>query len=383
MSDVTVSPDEVARRTVRHADWVPCKSAFIDARTPGSDLKDNYAFIGRGVSQNPNQFVNLSEPHGFNLGAAGMPNGVTNSLHLHFTAEVFINFGGDYQLRWGADGDQGQYRSVDGDVISVPTWIFRGFTNVGADEGILLTVLGGDDTGGILWGPDVIAEAGRHGLYLTVDGELIDTAEGGQVPAGARLVSPMPQEEIERLDRYTNAEFAGRVVSSTDREWTREPFLCSRLPGGGAELCSVIGYGMVEDRRSEPRIHEPHGFDLAWLRARPGDGILTHRHTDAQVLTCRSGRWAVRLNTGADTRTVELGRLDSLSVPAGAWRSITLVDAPEEGTGELLVINSGDARTHVTWAPEVVDAARDAGSVLDANRYLAPAAALAFATVDD
>ena len=159
MTDTVVPPGEVVRRTIRRSDWVPCKAAFIDCRTPGSDRKDNYSFIGAGVSQNADQFVNLTEPHGFNLGAAGMPNGTTNSLHLHFTAEVFINFDGDYQLRWGADGRQGEYRSVDGDVISVPTWIFRGFTNVGDDEGVLLTVLGRDDTGGIIWGPDVLREA--------------------------------------------------------------------------------------------------------------------------------------------------------------------------------------------------------------------------------
>ena len=91
-----------------------------------------------GVSQSTQQFVNLTEPHGFSLGAAGMPRGTTNSLHLHFTAEVFINFGGEFRLRWGADGSQGEYVSTDGDVISVPTWIFRGFTNEGPDDGILL-----------------------------------------------------------------------------------------------------------------------------------------------------------------------------------------------------------------------------------------------------
>ena len=97
---------------------MPCNAAFIDCRTPGSDRKDNYSFIGSGVSQNAEQFVNLTEPHGFNLGAAGMPNGVTNNLHLHFTAEVFINFGGKFRLRWGVDGEQGEYVSHDGDVIS-------------------------------------------------------------------------------------------------------------------------------------------------------------------------------------------------------------------------------------------------------------------------
>ncbi|MFC4944334.1 hypothetical protein [Pseudonocardia sp. GCM10023141] len=383
MPDTVVTPGEIARRTVRRQDWVPCKAAFIDCRTPGSDRKDNYSFIGPGVSQNAEQFVNLREPHGFNLGAAGMPHGTTNSLHLHFTAEVFINFGGDYQLRWGADGRQGEYRSVDGDVVSVPTWIFRGFTNVGDDEGILLTVLGHDDNGGIIWGPSVLAEAAGHGLYLTSDNQLVDTVQGEQVPAGATLVRPMAQEEIDKLDAYSVAAFRTRVAHAGDRTWLPRPFLCSGLPGGGAELSPMIGYGMSEDRRAVPWQHEPHGFDLAWLRAPVGEGVLTHRHGEAQVLTARSGRWAVRINTGSAESVVELGRLDSLSVPAGAWRSFELREAGPDGTGELLVVNSGDARTVLEWAPEVVAAARAAGQVLDANGYVAPAAVLAAATEDD
>ena len=213
MSQTTVTRDEVRRRTILHSDWVPCKAAFIDCRTPGSDRKDNYSFIGSGVSQSSQQFVNLTEPHGFSLGAAGMPRGTTNSLHLHFTAEVFINFGGEYRLRWGADGSQGEYVSTDGDVISVPTWIFRGFTNEGPDEGILLTVLGRDDTGGIIWGPTVLKEAEGYGLRLTADNRLIDTAAGDEVPTDVALISPMPQEEIDRLDRFTVEQFRTRVVT--------------------------------------------------------------------------------------------------------------------------------------------------------------------------
>lgn len=388
MPDTVVPPGEIARRTVRRTDWVPCKAAFIDCRTPGSDRKDNYSFIGPGVTQSAEQFVNLREPHGFSLGAAGMPRGVTNSLHLHFTAEVFINFGGDYRLRWGADGRQGEYVSVDGDVVSMPTWIFRGFTNEGDDDGILLTVLGGDDTGGIIWGPSVLEEAAGHGLHLTADNRLVDTVQGERVPDGVALVAPMPQEEIDRLETVTVEQFRRRVTHEADRVWTPVPYLCSGLPGGGAELCPVIGYGTVEDRRAEPRLHEPHGFSLAWLRAVPGEGVLTHRHADAQVLTAKAGRWAVRVNTGADEVTVELGPLDTLSVPAGAWRSITLLDAAggraaEPGTGELLVVTDGDGRTLLDWAPEVAAAARAYGDVLDANGYRAPAAVLAAATADD
>ena len=58
---VTVDTTEIERRTIRRSDWVPCNSAFIDCRTPGSDRKENYAFIGAGVSQNANQYVNLEE----------------------------------------------------------------------------------------------------------------------------------------------------------------------------------------------------------------------------------------------------------------------------------------------------------------------------------
>ena len=60
-------------RIVRRSEMVPCKSAFIDTYTPGSHLKENFSIIGPGVTENPEQVINISEPHGFNFGAAGQP----------------------------------------------------------------------------------------------------------------------------------------------------------------------------------------------------------------------------------------------------------------------------------------------------------------------
>ncbi|MCF2436198.1 cupin domain-containing protein [Streptomyces thinghirensis] len=111
------------------------------------------------MSQAAGQFVNLRLPHGYNIGAAAMPHGITNNLHLHYTAEVFVCTEGEYLLRWGADGTEGELPLRAGDIVSVPTWIFRGFTNTGPDDGWLFTVLGMDDTGGIIWGPSVLREA--------------------------------------------------------------------------------------------------------------------------------------------------------------------------------------------------------------------------------
>ena len=96
----------------------------------------------------------------------------------------------------------------------MPTWVFRGFTNVGADDGILLTVLGQDDNGGIIWGPQVLEEAAGHGLHLTADNRLIDTVAGDLVPDDVTLIKPMPQEEIDRLDEVSPEQFRERVVDA-------------------------------------------------------------------------------------------------------------------------------------------------------------------------
>ena len=196
-----------------------------------------------------------------------MPQGVTNNLHLHFTAEVFINFGGTFRLRWGVDGKQGEYVCNDGDVISVPTWIFRGFTNEGPDDGILLTVLGQDVTGGIIWGPSVLKDAESYGLYLTADNRLIDTVAGDEVPTDVPLIKPMQQALHRRADAVHRRGDPAPGHAAGRPGLQRAGAAVPRLPGGDAELAWCIGYGMAEDRRQVPRLHEPHAFNLAWLRA--------------------------------------------------------------------------------------------------------------------
>ncbi|PQZ54328.1 MULTISPECIES: cupin domain-containing protein [unclassified Microbacterium] len=380
--DVIVDANEIDRRTIRRTDWVPCNSAFIDCRTPGSDRKENYAFIGAGVSQNANQYVNLEENHGFNTGAAGMPNGISNNLHLHFTAEVFINLGGEFRLRWGVDGKQGEYISHDGDIVTIPTWIFRGFTNEGPDEGILYTVLGRDDNGGIIWGPSVLREAESYGLHLTADNQLIDTVAGDVLPDDVALITPMKQHYIDELTTFTVEDMRSRVIQPGDRKYSAAALLCAAVEGGRVELATAIGYGMSENRRQAPNVHEPHSFNLAWVKAEPGQGVLRHRHDKTQALLFKTGRWEVTLNDDSTT-TVNLGPGDAFSVPEGAWRSYTCVEGDESGTGTVLVINGGDDRVYLEWAPEVVEAAAAADWTIDPNGYLAPLGVMVTATEDD
>ena len=374
-----VSPEELERRTIRREALVSCNQAFIDCRTPGSDQKENYALIGPGVSQSSEQVINLEEPHGYNVGGAAMPNGVTNSLHLHFTAEVFLVVAGEYKFRWGVNGDAGEFVGHSGDILSIPTWIFRGFTNVGPEENFMFTVLGRDVTGGIIWGPSVLREAAGHGLLLTAENQLVDTAAGQQIPDGVEQVTPIPADQIAALQDYSPEQIRRRVVTESDRNFYDNALLCNGLPGGGAQLALVIGFGMTEHRSQEPPVYNPHGFNVAWLKAAPGEGLLTHRHGETQVLIVRRGEWEITLNDD-DPQRVTLKENDTLSVPRGAWRRFTGVGDDE---AEMVVINGSDGRVQLEWTDDVVQAARARDVGYDANGYLAPWSLVSRSVEDD
>ena len=98
---LTLDPSEFARRVIRPGEFVADRSAFVDVRLPRSAGKASYSLIGPGVSQNPDQVVNLPEAHGFHVGAASMGHGVVNNQHMHFTAEVFICTRGAWRMRIG------------------------------------------------------------------------------------------------------------------------------------------------------------------------------------------------------------------------------------------------------------------------------------------
>ena len=64
---------------VRYGELKPCRTAFIDAHTPGSNQKENFTIIGNGVSESKDQHVHIRQSIGFNTGAAGQPPQCTNS----------------------------------------------------------------------------------------------------------------------------------------------------------------------------------------------------------------------------------------------------------------------------------------------------------------
>ncbi len=187
----------IESRIIRYGELIPCKTAFIDAHTPGSDKKENFTIIGSGVSESLDQHVHLSLPHGFNIGAAGQPPRCKNSLHSHRTAEVFFVLKGRWRFFWGRLGDAGEVILEEGDIINIPTGIFRGFENIGLDYGMIMAILGGDDAGGgVIWAPQVLSDAENHGLILSQEGKLYNTNEGQALPPGAKPMRKLTDNEL-------------------------------------------------------------------------------------------------------------------------------------------------------------------------------------------
>lgn len=368
-----LTPAALAERYIPFSSLRYSTDAFIDYCIPECQPKYNYALIGPGVSQNPNQPINLREQHGFQVGAVSIPHGKVNPPHMHFTCEVFICTRGNWRVQWGFNPGPSSAEIGEGDIVSVPTWLYRSFTNIGVDDGFLFTALGGDNTGGILWGPSTLAAAQAQGVLLTEDYQIIDTRRGDVMPAGARTLQPMTEAEIAALRVWPPEEMAQRVVRFAALRWSQQGLLDSALPGCGGQLASVIGLGLVQDRNLQAPVANAHGVSIEWLRLPPGGSVSRHRLAEKQVLIAKAGRIEIGLqSTDGPVHYSTVGSAqawDSYSLPPGEWRSLANTG---EGDALALLLTAGDHRKRIEWDASVVQAAAAQDWALDANGFVAP-----------
>ena len=287
-------------RIVRYAELRPCLDAFIDTRTPGSDRKENFTIIGPGVSENPNQHVHIAEPHGFNIGGARQPPGCTNSQHSHLTEEVFFVHAGTWAFLLGEKGDDAKITLQPGDLISIPTNVFRGFENIGDDMGYLWAVLGNDDPGHVLWAPYVFDMAKQYGLVLLENGMLIDTANGEAVPDDARVMPVTSTEQVASLDVYSDEDLRRCCILAADK-----------VPGEkttGAEHRQLIG--------ETGQITRSHGFSVSQFSVDPDKSITAYRYAGPEVIFVHRGEIEVEM----PDETWVLGPGDTATIPKGILR---------------------------------------------------------------
>lgn len=362
-----ITQTEADSRHVKRSDYKSCSVAFIDCKKPGSHLKENFSIIGPGVTSAKEQIVNIPERHGFSLGAAAMPAGITNNLHIHFTAEVFAIYKGEWTFRWGPNGEN-EFVGREGDVLSIPTWIFRGFTNNSVDDAWIFTALGGDDTGGVIFHPEIIDEAAQHGLYLSRENILIDTSKGDPVPSDDERILPMTKAEVESLREVSPEEMRQRIVTVEDRDY-RPAFIDQNLPGCGVEIAPVLGHGLSQVRDHASRILNPHGFSMDWIRFQPGQKLSAFTLPDKMVLITRGAGLRLTLNETGDVVS-DLGDWNTYSIPADVQREI---ENTSDQVVEALVMVAGDHQKRAQFRGEVIESARAGGLTIDPQGYVAEA----------
>ncbi|MGJ8604320.1 MAG: cupin domain-containing protein [Marivita sp.] len=296
-----MTPQEMEARIVRYGDLRPCRTAFIDAHTPGSDQKENFTIIGGGVSESADQHVHITETPGFNIGAAGQPPKCRNSLHSHRTAEVFFVLKGRWRFFWGRWGTAGEVVLEEGDIINIPTGIFRGFENIGTDYGMIMAVLGGDDAGGgVIWAPQVIEDAAGHGLVLGSNGKLYDSKKGQTLPDG---VTPMPVLTDAELQAYPEPTTADVVPGHVARYWDLMA-LADKQPA------AVIG--------TKGKLRDRPGFDVDFI-TRGSISDAPYSVASHEVLMPMRGHWRLTWDGG----TTALNPGDTVAVPPGLAHSVT------------------------------------------------------------
>ncbi|MEE4120764.1 MAG: cupin domain-containing protein [Paracoccaceae bacterium] len=290
---IEVTPAAMEERIVRYGELVPCRTAFIDAHTPGSDRKENFTIIGGGVSEAADQHVHITIPHGFNIGAAGQPPFCRNSLHSHRTAEVFFVLSGRWRFFWGRWGTAGEVVLEEGDIFNIPTGIFRGFENVGTDYGMIMAILGGDDAGGgVTWAPQVIKDAREHGLVLSEEGKLYDTRKGESLPEG---IGPMPLLTEEQLAGYP------------------EPTTADVIPNHVARYRDLVALADTRPAKvigAEGKLRDRPGFEVD-LVTRTSATEKMQSHDRPSVLMPVRGHWRVTWPGGSAV----LNPGDTMSVP--------------------------------------------------------------------
>jgi mannose-6-phosphate isomerase-like protein (cupin superfamily) len=307
---------KLSERLVRYRDLRPCRTAFIDTRSPGSDKKENFTIIGPGVAENPDQHVHIELPHGFNIGGARQPPHCLNSQHSHLTSEVFVVHSGSWAFRSGVDATDGEVILNPGDVISLPTDVFRGFENIGQSSGFLYAVLGNDDPGRVLWAPWVFDLARDHGLMLMEDGSLQDTQLNGPPSEG---LSSMPRTTAKQVAQHRVIDSEGLrdiIVRSHKFRWSTQTTL-SRFEG--VEEVSLLGPANEAESMPAGHLGWQHGFVVRALSLAPGASIPAHIRKEEEVLFIQQGSCRITV----DGESLEMNPGDSFTTPIGSRRSFS------------------------------------------------------------
>ena len=287
-------------RLAKFNDLIPSSLPFVEGRLEGHRERKNYTIIGRGVAEDSRQSVKIQSLHGYNLGAvSAMPkNG--SGLHSHTTAEVFIIYSGKWRFYWGADGKNETVLNK-GDIISMPTNMFRAFENYGDEESLMFVVLGGDDPGIITWVPEILNRAKETGMALLDDNSLIDLRKN-EIPNGRKIIEPISLSELDKFDNYLPTELEKNIFRNQQNNIPHDQI-------NNIDIFQVLGK-TFNTNKYDPLINQDTGFNLTILKSKVGK-IENIECSKPTTLFAQQGIWEIKLND----INIKLEKGDTFSVP--------------------------------------------------------------------
>ena len=288
-------------RLAKFNELVPSTLPFVEGKLEGHKERKNYSIVGPGVAEDSKQFIKIAMPHSFNLGAVSALPQNGSGLHSHTTAEVFIIYSGRWRFYWGAEGKDETILTA-GDIISMPTNMFRAFENAGDEEGLIFVVLGGDDPGIITWVPSVLEKAKKTGMALLNDNSLIDLSIS-QIPEGKTILEPISQEEIKKFDNYKLDQLE-KFISKSSENSKYENKLNDNI-----NLIQILG-NKFEKKEFSPVIKQDTGFNLSILKSNKGH-ITNLKFEKPTIMFSRTGKWEIMID---DFQCV-LNSRDTISIP--------------------------------------------------------------------
>ncbi|MEX1663435.1 cupin domain-containing protein [Thioclava sp. 15-R06ZXC-3] len=167
----------------------------------------------------------------------------------------------------------------------------------------------------------------------------------------------------------TPTEMETRIVRYGELKPCCTAFIDAHTPGSDQkENFTIIGGGVSESADQHVHITETPGYNIGAAGQPPNCRNSLHSHTTAEVFFVLKGRWRFFWGRWGTAGEVVLEEGDIFNIPTGIFRGFENIGTDY---GMIMAILGGDdAGGGVTWAPQVIEDARDHGLVLGENGRL-------------
>lgn len=147
-----------------------------------------------------------------------------------------------------------------------------------------------------------------------------------------------------KIRNLTPDQMSRRVARYETLRYPPDRYLDSQLPGHERKNYLVVGTGLLVKGGKDPlsAIEISEGFQMSYVKARPGNGPKLHNHDTNETFIALKGTWRVIWGLG-EAHSVDLGRYDVCAVPPFVPRRfICLTTDNHEEEGLLMAIQPGN-----------------------------------------